>query len=143
MRVLAVDYGERRVGLAISDALEITANPLTVLERKRGAGVEVVLEAIARIVREEGVDEVVVGLPINIDGTHGPAAQGAQAFADALAARVSVPVRTFDERLTTVEADEMLGTGRSARARRRQVIDKLAATVILRDYLGSRPRPDA
>ncbi|MBI3946473.1 MAG: Holliday junction resolvase RuvX [Armatimonadetes bacterium] len=145
MRVLAVDYGEKRIGLAISDPLEITANPLAVIERKGGRGEA--LEAIARVVRDEEVEEVVVGLPVHLDGARGPAAEAAQAFADALARLLPVPVRLHDERLTTVAAEEAAGPPKSRRRRRKREerlsrgIDKLAAAVLLRDYLNSRREP--
>lgn len=138
MRVLAVDYGLKRIGLAVSDPLEITSNPLLVLENK--GDLDAVLQEIARIVSEEEADEVVVGLPVNMDGSHGPAAQAAEEFAQALATRVNVPVHTFDERLTTVEATNTLIAKSVSRSRRRRVIDKMAAAVILEDYLRSRGR---
>ncbi|MDH7569613.1 MAG: Holliday junction resolvase RuvX [Armatimonadota bacterium] len=144
MRVLAVDYGEKRVGLAVSDVLELTANPLMVIER-RGGDEEAVMAEIGRVVAAEEVEEVVVGVPLNPDGSAGPAAGAAAAFAVALAGRLTVPVHTIDEHLTTVEAEASLrrdeqGGSRRARLRRRRVIDKLAAAVILRDYLNSRRR---
>ncbi|HHX39572.1 MAG TPA: Holliday junction resolvase RuvX [Armatimonadetes bacterium] len=138
MRVLAVDYGTKRVGLALSDLLEITANPLTVLPRKRGD--REVIEAIARIVEEEAVEEVVVGLPVNMDGSHGPAAAAAEAFAAKLAACLKVPVFTHDERLTSEEAEGILISEGVQRSRRRGRVDPIAAALILRSYLGSPER---
>ncbi len=143
MRVLAVDYGQKRVGLAISDALEITANPLCVLERKGDlSSMAAVAARVAAIVAAEGAEELVVGLPLNTDGSRGPAAELAQRFADLLAAQVRVPVRLHDEHLSTTEAHERMGAARSAkaRARRRGTVDQVAAAVILRDYLGTRRR---
>lgn len=139
--MLAIDYGARRIGLAISDPLEITVNPLAVIERK--GGWEEVLEAIAQLVRDEGVEQVVVGLPVHMNGTHGPAAQAAQSFASALAQRLEVPVCLHDERLTTVAAEEVAASPRSRLRRGRQWrlsrgIDKFAAAILLRDYLNSR-----
>jgi len=120
------------VGLAVSDPLEITANPLAVLDRRSDGEV---IAAVARIVEEEGVEDVVVGLPVNMDGSHGPAAVGAEAFAAKLAARLGVPVHTHDERLTSEEAQErMIGAGMS-RKRRRRSVDRIAAAVILESYL--------
>jgi putative Holliday junction resolvase len=135
VRVLAVDYGARRVGLALSDPLEITVNPHSVIPNRGDPAP--VLDAIARVIAEEGVDEVVVGLPVNMDGSHGPAAQAAQEFAEALADRVAVPVHCYDERLTTAEAEEILIGRDVPRARRREMVDKVAAALILRSYLES------
>lgn len=139
MRVLAVDYGERRTGLAVSDPLEITANALAVLEGKGGRNR--ILEEVARIAREEGAEEVVVGIPVNADGSHGPMAQAARAFGEALAERLTVPVRYQDEYYSTVEAQGNMTTAGMKRARRRREVDKHAAAVILQDYLRSRRHP--
>lgn len=132
MRTLAVDYGEKRIGLAISDPLGITANPLTTLRRD---GNEVA--AIERLVRDEEVERVVVGLPLNMNDEAGPAAERSLAFAAILTGRLTVPVVTWDERLTTVEAEEALREAGVKPAARRKLIDQVAAALILRSYLNS------
>jgi putative Holliday junction resolvase len=128
-RVLALDLGAARVGVAVSDATAVLASPLTTLR----AGDH---WAIARLVEEEGVALVLVGLPRNMDGSHGPAARAAEAEAGAIAATLAVPVVLVDERLTTVSADRALRAqgGRKGPARRR-VVDRAAAAVLLQGWL--------
>lgn len=131
-RVLCVDYGRSRAGLAVSDPLRTTAQPLEVVSRpKKGS----LVQAIADIANDLEVAEIVVGLPLKLDGTSGPAAEAVKQFADALAARVGCPVKLWDERLSTAEASRrMRDAGVDAR-RQRGVVDKVAAAVILRSYL--------
>jgi putative Holliday junction resolvase len=131
-RLLGIDLGKARVGLAISDELGLLAHPLeTFPADKRNA----LIERIFAIVREKEVERVVVGLPRNMDGTLGPAATEALAFVDQLRARLSCPVVTWDERLTTVAAERALReAGRSTRTTRGQV-DQVAAQMILQGYL--------
>lgn len=131
--VLAVDPGSRRVGIAISDPSRKFAIPLTVL----GAG-ESLADDIAEIVAERAVTEIVVGLPIRLDGGEGPSSKGARRLAKELEGRLGLPVTLVDERLSTVEADRALSaTGRDTR-RRRASIDRSAAAVILQTFLDSR-----
>ena len=131
-RLLGIDLGKARVGLAISDELGLLAHPLeTFPADKRNA----LIERIFAIVREKEVERVVVGLPRNMDGTLGPAATESLAFVDQLRARLSCPVVTWDERLTTVAAERALReAGRSTRTTRGQV-DQVAAQMILQGYL--------
>ncbi len=127
-RVLALDLGTARVGVAVSDATATLASPLATLRPGDHAGV-------AGIVAEEEVGLVLVGLPRNMDGSRGPAARAAEAEAAALAAALPVPVALVDERLTTVGADRALrAQGRRGPARRR-VIDQAAAAVLLQGWL--------
>jgi putative Holliday junction resolvase len=127
-RVLALDLGTVRVGVAVSDPTATLASPLTTLRAGDRAGV-------AELVGAEAVGLVLVGLPRNMDGSLGPAATAAQAEAAALTALLPVPVRLVDERLTTVSADRALrAQGRRAPARR-QVVDQTAATVLLQGWL--------
>ena len=137
MRVLGLDLGARRIGVALSDPEGRLAFPAEPLHR-RGRGRD--LTAIAAIVAERGVERVVVGLPLHMDGRAGEAAQEARAFARELAERCGVPVETLDERWTTMEAERALvaggGSARSrARARKSGAVDSMAATLILRTYL--------
>lgn len=135
-RVLAVDLGSVRVGIAVSDASATLAVPLTTVHRSGDRDSE--HRAIARLVTEEEVGLVLVGLPRNMDGSLGPAAQAAEAEAAELAAVVGVPVELVDERLTTVGADRLLrGEGRRRRGApaRRKVVDQTAAAVLLQGWL--------
>lgn len=136
MAVLAVDYGRRRIGLAVSDAEERIALPLETL-RSRGEAQD--LRALERIARERDVKQLVVGLPVHMDGRKGPEAEAARAFAERLGAALGLPVELLDERWTTLEAERALReTGRRGR-RQREVVDAVAATFILRTWL-ERPR---
>lgn len=137
MRILGLDLGDRRIGVAVSDESGLIAQALEVIERQ---GADEDLARIAGLVRRLGVGRVVVGLPKNMDGTVGPAGEKALAFAADLQAAVGVPVDTWDERLSTVEVNRMLVDADLSRARRRKVVDKLAAAVILQGYLASRRR---
>ena len=135
MRVLALDVGEKTVGLATCDPLGITTTPRETLRRD---GSE--LDRLAEMVRKEEIDEIVVGLPISLNGTLGPAAQKMLQFVEQLRARVTIPVETCDERLTTVEAESLLIQAETRRAKRRQVIDQVAACLILQDYLNQKQK---
>ena len=132
-RALGLDLGSKRVGVAIGDRTGTIASPLLVLHRSGSAKRD--QEAIAKLVIEEGADIVVVGLPLNMNGSSGPAAQAAVGEAAALATVVGVPVVTFDERRTTVTADQaMMEANMRAQARRR-IVDKIAAAVMLQNWL--------
>ena len=132
MRILGVDLGERRIGIAASDLLGVTAQPVGVLEAKSEA------EDIARVrerAEERRAGKIVVGLPLNMDGSEGPAARKARRFAAALEREAGLEVELWDERLTTVEAERMLIAADQRRAKRRQVRDRVAAALILQSYL--------
>jgi putative Holliday junction resolvase len=132
MRVVALDVGERRIGVAVSDPLGWTAQAHSVLWRKTP---EADFAALAATVRELGAERVVVGLPRRLNGSWGPEAEHVKEFADTLANIIPVPVELYDERLTTVEAEGILLAGDVSRKKRRQVIDKVAAALILDGYL--------
>ena len=137
-RRLGVDFGEVRVGVALSDPAGILATPLLTLNRDRSGGGD--LDALAALVAEHEVVEVVVGLPRTLAGRHGPAAQAAAEYARTLAKRLGagVPVRLIDERLTTVSAARVLAE-RGVRGRRqRAVLDQAAAVEILQGWLEAR-----
>jgi putative Holliday junction resolvase len=134
MRVLGVDLGSKRIGLAISDELGSIAFPAGVLEcrgRRRD------IAALRILIEDRGIARAVVGLPIHMDGRRGPEAEKALAFAQALHAAAGIPVDTLDERWTSQEAERLMqGTGRRRRAQRQQgVVDELAASILLRTYL--------
>ena len=135
MRIMGLDLGDRRIGVAVSDELGWTAQGVGVVERHRD-GRE--LEEIERLVREREVSEIVVGLPRNMDGSIGPRGEICIAFAEMLRGRLQLPVHLWDERLTTVAAERTLLEADVSRRKRRQVVDKLAATLILQHYLDSK-----
>jgi putative Holliday junction resolvase len=130
-RVLAVDPGSRRVGLAVSDPLGLTAQPHSVLDAEAPG----LIAEIGRLAAELGVERIVVGLPVSLNGSEGPAAAGARRFAAELAAGTGLPVEMFDERFTTVSAERVLVAAGLAGRRRRAVRDRVAAAVLLQAYL--------
>ncbi len=131
-RILGIDYGTKRVGIAISDAMRIIATPVSV-ETVRSMDEAVVM--VARIAKERGAAMIVVGLPINMDGTLGPMALEAQKFTERVRETSGLPVEFTDERLSTSLVERMLVSADVSRARRKEVRDKLAAQVILQGYL--------
>ena len=136
VRALGVDPGSKRIGIAVSDLSGTIASPLMVLPRSRSRRHD--LHELARIARDEEAEVIVVGLPLNMDGSEGKAAKAAIAEARRLATVVDVPVEMHDERLTTVTADRsMLEAGLDA-IERRKVVDKVAAAIMLQSWLDSR-----
>lgn len=139
MRVLALDVGERRVGIAISDPTGALARPLRALVRSSR---EADFSTIAALVAEYDAGLIVVGLPFSLDGTQGPQARRVTGYADGLADHLSIPVVMWDERFTTAEAEEILRQSRGEKKRRRArtsgELDAIAAAVILQSYLDSR-----
>lgn len=138
MRVVALDLGDRRVGVAVSDPGGVLATPHDTIQRTGDPAAD--LGRLVAVVRELGGERVVVGLPLSLSGDHGPAAlkveDEAEALAGALAAAgLDVPVELSDERLTTVTADRSMRTSKRKGRARRQVIDQVAATVILQHWL--------
>ena len=133
MRVVGLDLGGRRIGVAVSDASGTVASPHSVLERRGDTASD--HATIAAVIAELGAERVVVGLPLSLDGTVGPAASAVRDEIEALAAVLPVPVETHDERFTTITAERAL-TAQRVRARdRRGVVDKVAAAVILQSWL--------
>lgn len=133
MRYLAVDYGTKRIGLAVTDELEFGAYPLRTLVRSRSLRHD--LAEIARLAAKEEVKELIVGLPLNADGSRGPAAENAAQFARALQKHTPLPIRLHDEFLTTWEAEQELIEADVSRRRRREVIDQMAAVHLLEAFL--------
>ncbi len=134
MRVLGVDLGEAHVGLAISDPDGVLAQPLSVVPARE----DVLWSRLEAYIKEYGVGDVVVGLPLNMNGTRGPQAERAELFARELAIRFHVPVHLYDERLTTRVAEQALIESGVSRRRRRDVVDKVSAVLILQGYLDRR-----
>jgi putative Holliday junction resolvase len=137
MRVLAVDVGERRIGLAISDISRTLARPLrTLTVRSAGDGVDQVVAEIARLhAEDDGLSTVVVGLPIRLDGSPSEQTPRVTAFIDALRMRTAVPIQTADERLSSREAESLLAERTRDWRQRKGRLDAVAAAVILQDYL--------
>ena len=135
MRTLGLDVGAVRIGVALSDETGTLASGLVTL---RAAGPRKDAQAVAALVREHGVGEVVVGLPLRLDGTLGPRAEEALAFVERLRRVLRVPVVTRDERLTSVAADERLAEAGVARRDRKARIDQAAAALILQEHLDER-----
>ena len=135
MRILAVDLGLTRTGLAVSDEMEMLASPLKTLTQK---DFSVLLEEIATIAAQERAAEFVVGLPRNMDGSFGESAQRAQRFAEDLRQKTGLPVTLWDERLTTKSAIGVLNETNVRGKKRKNVVDTVAAVIILEDYLRSR-----
>jgi putative Holliday junction resolvase len=130
-----VDYGEKRIGLAISDGLGITAQPLGVIEN---GGTKSVIDDISDIACEHDIATVVIGMPLNMDGTIGPKAREVLELRNLLADKLNIPVVTFDERLTTVEAERRLADAGVSRRKRGKKVDVVAAQIILQTYIDSR-----
>lgn len=135
MKIMGLDYGDRRIGVAVSDSLGWTAQGLETIERRR-EGSE--FERIAELVKQHEVEEIVVGLPKNMNGTIGPRGEICMAFAEDLRGRLDLPVHLWDERLTTVSAQRTLLEADVSRKKRKGVVDKMAASLILQNYLDSK-----
>ncbi|MSZ56058.1 MAG: Holliday junction resolvase RuvX [Actinobacteria bacterium] len=135
VRVLGIDLGSKRIGIAASDRSGTIASPLTVLQRSTSQRIDHV--EIAKIVKEEEAQAVVIGLPLNMDGSEGSAAKSARMEADRMATVVNVPIYIHDERRSTVVGDRVLMERGLNAQDRRKVIDKVAAAVILQSWLDS------
>ena len=136
MRVMALDFGAKAIGVALSDELQLTARPLTTLRRDM-LRFAALLERLAALVTENEVGTLVIGLPLNMDGTRGPATSRVESFIAELKRHVTVPIQTIDERLTSHEADQLL-RARGANLRERHAkSDEYAALLILQDYLAT------
>lgn len=131
-RILALDPGTKRIGVALSDELGWTAQPLETFERK---SLDADIAHIKELVRRHEVREIVVGMPVHLSGRVGPAAQSAQQFLEALQAAVGIPVLAWDERLTTKAAEQMLIEADVSRKKRKGVVDRVAAALLLKSYL--------
>ncbi|MBI5167519.1 MAG: Holliday junction resolvase RuvX [candidate division NC10 bacterium] len=134
-KTMALDLGEVTIGLAVSDDLSLTAQGLPTLRRR---GLKEDIETLRRIAAELGVEELLLGLPRNMNGSLGAQGEKVMAFARYLGQRLKRPVRLWDERLSTVAAEKALIQAGLRRKRRRQAIDRVAATLILQGYLDSR-----
>lgn len=139
MRVMAIDYGAKAIGVALCDELQLAVRPLTTIRRDKLKRPQV-LDRIRALARENEIAELVVGLPLNMDGTHGKAAARVEKFVAELQQRLSIPIITIDERLTSYEADQILREMGVSRLERRARSDEYAAMIILQDYLDAQSR---
>ncbi len=135
MRILGLDVGDRTIGVAVSDPLGITAQSLTTLKRST---LEKDLQSLSKIIKEWEIDEIVVGLPLNMNGTMGPQGKKALSFKEKLEKATNLPTVFWDERLSTVAAEKILLEADLSRAKRKKNIDKTAAAIILQSFLESR-----
>lgn len=134
MRVLALDHGTKRIGVAISDELGIIAQPLEFIPAEPR---KAFFARLKTILAEKNVAQIVVGMPFNMDGSSGPAVEKVEEFIRDLETQITLPIRTCDERLTTSEAEQLLIQAGTRRDKRRKVIDKMAAAILLQSYLDS------
>lgn len=145
MRVLGLDYGTKTVGVAVSDPLEITAQPLETIERKSAgklrqtlARIEAIIEEYGAAGQQEKIEKIVLGYPKNMNNTEGDRCEDTVSFKNDLERRTGLEVVLWDERLTTVEAERILMDSGVRRENRKTYIDKMAAAVILQNYLDSK-----
>ncbi len=134
MRILALDHGTKRIGIAVSDELRLIAQPLTFLPAEPFAEF---LARLKEIIREKEVDLILVGMPRNMNGSYGPAALKVQEFVVVLKETVAVPIKTWDERLTSAQANRFLIQAALRRSKRREKVDQAAAAILLQSYLDS------
>ena len=136
MRILALDHGTKRIGVAVSDETKTIAQPLEYILAEPFAPF---LERLKKILVEKEIDLILIGQPRNMDGSYGPAALKVQDFVAALRGALTVPLKTWDERLTSVQANRFLLEGNVSREKRKEKVDKMAAAILLQSYLDSAP----
>ncbi len=132
MRILALDHGTKRIGVAVSDETKTIAQPLEYIPAEPFAAF---LERLRQLIREKEIDLILVGLPRNMDGSYGPAAEKVQTFAGVLGGAITVPIKMWDERLTSAQANRVLIQGGARRAKRKEKVDQTAAAILLQSYL--------
>ena len=132
-RYLGIDYGAKRIGLAVGDSQSRIASPIATVEGVAGHGERV--QALLKYAQQYGADAFVLGLPLNMDGTEGPQAKEVRRFGDELGARSGKPVHYFDERLSSIAADELLEPAELSRKKKKARHDRVAALVILQGFL--------
>ncbi len=136
MRILALDHGTRRIGVAVSDELKIIATPLEYIPAD---AMDKVIERLQQLIREKDVELILIGMPRNMDGSYGPATEKVKEFIAAIQPYITTPVKTWDERLTSAQANRVLLEGNVRRDKRKENVDKMAAAILLQSYLDSRP----
>lgn len=132
LRIMALDYGDKTIGVAVSDLLKITAQGKEVIRRSNQ---QADLQRLGEIIKTDQIERIIVGLPRNMNGTYGERAEKTLQFVEKLKQNFSIPVETWDERLSSVAAERALLAGDVSRKKRKKVIDKLAAVIILQGYL--------
>ncbi|HYG35111.1 MAG TPA: Holliday junction resolvase RuvX [Clostridia bacterium] len=132
MRILALDHGTKRIGIAISDELKMIAQPLEFVPADPFADF---LGRLKEILQAKEVELILVGMPRNMNGSYGPAALKVEEFVAALKTAVTIPIKTWDERLTTAQANRFLIQGNVRRDKRKEKVDKMAAAILLQSYL--------
>jgi len=132
MRILALDHGTRRIGVAVSDETKTIAQPLEYIPAEPFADF---LARLKKILAEKEIDLILLGLPRNMDGSYGPAAQKVEVFAAALKDAITTPVKLWDERLTSSQANRILIQAKVRRGQRKEKVDKMAAAILLQSYL--------
>jgi putative Holliday junction resolvase len=137
-RILALDHGTKRIGVALSDELGWTAQPLETYERRT---LDRDIAHIQELVRSHDVGRVLLGLPLRLSGEEGPAVRAVRQFVERLAASLPVPVITWDERMTTKAAEELLIAADMSRKKRKGVVDRVAAAILLQSYLEAQAEP--
>jgi putative Holliday junction resolvase len=134
MRILAIDHGTKRIGIAVSDELKMIAQPLEFILAEPFAGF---LARLKQLLAEKEVALILVGLPRNMDGSYGPAALKVQEFVAVLKGAITVPIQTWDERLTSAQANRFLIEADVSRSKRKEKVDQTAAALLLQNYLDS------
>ena len=134
-RILSLDVGEKRIGVAISDELHITAQGLETIQQK---GKEHTLGTIRDLVEKHDVNKIIVGMPLNMNGTKGQRAKATESFISALKKKFTIPIETIDERLSTAQGERLLIEADVSRKKRKASLDKIAAQLILQTYLDSK-----
>jgi len=132
MRILALDHGTRRIGVAVSDETKTIAQPLEYIPAEPFAEF---LDRLKKILAEKEVDCILLGMPRNMDGSYGPAAQKVETFAAVLKTAITVPIKLWDERLTSTMANRILIQAKVRRGDRKEKVDKMAAAILLQSYL--------
>jgi putative Holliday junction resolvase len=134
MRILALDHGTKRIGVAISDELKVIAQPVEFVAAEPFAAF---VDRLKELLREKEVELILVGMPRNMNGTYGPAALKVEEFVADLGKAVTVPIKTWDERLTSAQANRFLIQGNVRRDKRKEKVDMMAAAILLQSYLDS------
>jgi putative Holliday junction resolvase len=132
MRILALDHGTKRIGVAVSDETKTIAQPLEYIPAEP---FNEFLERLKKILAEKEVDFILVGMPRNMDGSYGPAAEKVQTFVAILKTAITIPIKTWDERLTSTMANRVLVQGNVRRDKRKEKVDAMAAAILLQSYL--------
>lgn len=136
MRYLALDHGTKRIGVAVSDELKMIAQPLEYIPTEP---LDVFLARLKQLLVEKEVERIFIGMPRNMDGSFGPAAEKVREFIAILKTEIGVPIQTLDERLTSAQANRVLLQGNVRRADRKEKVDAMAAAILLQSYLDNAP----